>query len=90
MPALSPTMTEGKVIKWNVKEGDKIEVGDVICEIETDKATMAYQSTDKGYIAKITDETGSLALGRPLAILAKKADDLPSFKSYKFGATPAP
>ena len=55
MPALSPTMTEGKIVKWNVKEGDHIEVGDTICEIETDKATMAYESSEKGYIAKISD-----------------------------------
>jgi pyruvate/2-oxoglutarate dehydrogenase complex dihydrolipoamide acyltransferase (E2) component len=53
MPALSPTMTEGKIVKWNVKEGDLVDVGDTICEVETDKATVAFESNDKGYIAKV-------------------------------------
>lgn len=56
MPALSPTMTEGKIVKWNVKEGDHVDVGDSICEVETDKATVAFEATDKGYIAKILNE----------------------------------
>jgi len=43
MPALSPTMTEGKILKWLKKEGDKLEVGDVICDIETDKATVGFE-----------------------------------------------
>lgn len=56
MPALSPTMTEGKIIKWSVKEGDQIDVGDTICEVETDKATVPFESTDKGFIAKIVSD----------------------------------
>ena len=60
MPALSPTMSEGKIVKWNVKEGDLIDVGDTICEVETDKATVAFESNDKGYIAKILNEQGSI------------------------------
>jgi pyruvate/2-oxoglutarate dehydrogenase complex dihydrolipoamide acyltransferase (E2) component len=44
MPALSPTMTDGTILKWNFKEGDKIEMGDVLCEIQTDKATVGFES----------------------------------------------
>ena len=44
MSALSPTMTEGKIAQWNIKEGEKVEIGDVICEIQTDKATVGYES----------------------------------------------
>lgn len=53
MPALSPTMDKGKIVKWNIPEGGKIEVGDLICEIQTDKATVGYESLDEGYLAKI-------------------------------------
>ncbi len=86
MPALSPTMTEGRIVKWNVKEGDQVEVGDSICEVETDKATMAFESTEKGFIAKILNEEGMLGLGKPVAILTKKSDDVQAFKSYQFGS----
>ena len=53
MPALSPTMEEGKLAKWHVKEGDSVSSGDVIAEIETDKATMEVESIDEGKIGKI-------------------------------------
>ncbi|XP_028548071.1 dihydrolipoyllysine-residue acetyltransferase component 1 of pyruvate dehydrogenase complex, mitochondrial-like isoform X1 [Dendrobium catenatum] len=48
MPALSPTMDQGNIVKWRKKEGDKIDVGDVICEIETDKATLEFESLEEG------------------------------------------
>ena len=54
MPALSPTMEEGKLAKWLVKEGDKVSAGDIIAEIETDKATMEFEAVDEGILAKIT------------------------------------
>ncbi len=73
MPALSPTMTEGKIVKWNVKEGDLVDVGDTICEVETDKATVAFESNDKGYIAKVLNQQGTIQIGKPVAILAKKS-----------------
>lgn len=53
-------MTEGKIVKWNVKEGDHVDVGDSICEVETDKATVAFESADKGYIAKISGDEGTI------------------------------
>ena len=53
MPALSPTMTEGTLSKWNVKEGDQVTAGDVVAEIETDKATMELEAVDDGVIEKI-------------------------------------
>ncbi|HEV7293342.1 MAG TPA: biotin/lipoyl-containing protein, partial [Devosia sp.] len=53
MPALSPTMEEGKLAKWHVKEGDSVSSGDVIAEIETDKATMEVEAVDEGKIGKI-------------------------------------
>ena len=53
MPALSPTMAEGTIVKWNIPEGGKVEIGDVLCEIQTDKATVGYESQEEGYIAKI-------------------------------------
>ena len=55
MPALSPTMTEGKLAKWVVKEGDTVESGDVMAEIETDKATMEVEAVDEGKIGKILE-----------------------------------
>lgn len=58
MPALSPTMSEGKIVKWIIPEGGKVSVGDVICEIQTDKATMGYESQEDGYIAKIISGDG--------------------------------
>ena len=53
MPALSPTMTEGNLTKWLVKEGDEIKAGDILAEIETDKATMEVEAVDDGKIGKI-------------------------------------
>lgn len=53
MPSLSPTMTEGTIIKWHKKEGEKIDPGDVICEIQTDKAVVAYEIEDEAVLAKI-------------------------------------
>lgn len=53
MPALSPTMENGTISKWNKKVGDKVDIGDVMCEVTTDKATVGYESQEEGYIAKI-------------------------------------
>ena len=53
MPALSPTMEEGKLAKWHVKEGDAVKAGDILAEIETDKATMEFESIDEGRIARL-------------------------------------
>ncbi|MCT8265981.1 pyruvate dehydrogenase complex E1 component subunit beta [Afifella sp. JA880] len=71
MPALSPTMEEGKLSKWTVKEGDEVAAGDVIAEIETDKATMEVEAVDEGKIAKILVEEGTDAVkvNTPIALL---------------------
>ncbi|KAK6136127.1 hypothetical protein DH2020_030143 [Rehmannia glutinosa] len=70
MPALSPTMSQGNIAKWRKKEGDKIEVGDVICEIETDKATLEFECLEEGFLAKILVPEGSkdVPVGQPIAI----------------------
>src|SRR5579885_2702797 len=76
MPALSPTMTEGKLAKWHVKVGDKVTAGQVICEIETDKATMEVEAVDEGTVAKILVEEGTegVAVNTPILILAGEGE----------------
>src|SRR5690348_3601459 len=76
MPALSPTMTEGKLAKWHVKVGDKVTSGQVICEIETDKATMEVEAVDEGTVAKILVEEGTegVAVNTPIVILAAEGE----------------
>ena len=71
MPALSPTMTEGKLAKWLVKEGDTVKAGDIMAEIETDKATMEFEAVDEGVIEKIivSEGTEGVAVNTPIALL---------------------
>ena len=71
MPALSPTMTEGKLAKWLVKEGDTVKAGDIMAEIETDKATMEFEAVDEGVIEKImvAEGTEGVAVNTPIAVL---------------------
>ncbi|MBO6725260.1 MAG: pyruvate dehydrogenase complex dihydrolipoamide acetyltransferase [Rhizobiaceae bacterium] len=78
MPALSPTMEEGNLAKWLVKEGDKVEPGDVIAEIETDKATMEVEAVDEGTVAKIVVPAGTEAVkvNALIAILAGEGEDV--------------
>ncbi|NBB47209.1 pyruvate dehydrogenase complex dihydrolipoamide acetyltransferase [Rhizobium sp. CRIBSB] len=78
MPALSPTMEEGNLAKWLVKEGDKVKSGDVIAEIETDKATMEVEAVDEGIIAKIVVPAGTEAVkvNALIAILAEEGEDV--------------
>jgi len=77
MPALSPTMEEGTLAKWLVKEGDEVKSGDILAEIETDKATMEFEAVDEGKIAKILVPEGSegVKVGAPIAILASEGED---------------
>jgi pyruvate dehydrogenase E2 component (dihydrolipoamide acetyltransferase) len=77
MPALSPTMTEGKLAKWHVSVGDVVESGDVIAEIETDKATMEVEAVDEGKVGKIIIEEGSdaVAVNETIAILLEEDED---------------
>jgi pyruvate dehydrogenase E1 component beta subunit len=77
MPALSPTMTEGKLAKWSKKEGDKVSSGDVIAEIETDKATMEVESADEGILGRILvpEGTEAVAVNTPIALLLADGED---------------
>ena len=87
MPSLSPTMTTGIVVKWLKKEGEKVKAGENMFEVETDKATVAFEVQDDVYLAKIIAEAGSspLPLGAPVAILVDKADRVAAFSDYKEG-----
>src|SRR6476646_4181555 len=78
MPALSPTMEEGTLAKWLVKEGDEVKSGDILAEIETDKATMEFEAVDEGKIAKILvpEGTDGVKVGAPIAILASEGEDV--------------
>ena len=80
MPALSPTMTEGNIASWKVKEGDSFSAGDILLEIETDKASMDVEAQDDGIMAKITHGDGSkgVKVGTRIGVLAEPGDDLSS------------
>ena len=92
MPALSPTMEEGTLAKWLVKEGDTVKSGDIMAEIETDKATMEFEAVDEGVIAKILVGEGSdnVAVGAVIAILAEEGEDAAEVKTPAKSDTPAP
>ena len=78
MPALSPTMEEGTLAKWLKSEGDKIEIGDIIAEIETDKATMEFEAVDEGTLTKIMVDEGTegVAVGTVIAMMADEGEDV--------------
>ena len=88
MPALSPTMTEGNLAKWLKNEGDAIKAGDVIAEIETDKATMEVEAVDEGTLGKILVPAGTegVAVNAPIALLLEEGED----QSALDGGAPAP
>ena len=83
MPALSPTMEEGTLAKWLVKEGDVVKSGQILAEIETDKATMEFEAVDEGIVGKllIAEGTGGVKVNTPIAILLDEGE--------KLGAAPA-
>ncbi|KAJ7551544.1 hypothetical protein O6H91_06G019800 [Diphasiastrum complanatum] len=85
MPSLSPTMTQGNIAKWSKKEGDKVAAGDVLCEIETDKATLEMESMEEGYLAKILldDGTKDIPVGKPIAIFVENEEDVAKFNNYQ-------
>ncbi|WP_294189616.1 pyruvate dehydrogenase complex dihydrolipoamide acetyltransferase [uncultured Sphingomonas sp.] len=89
MPALSPTMEEGTLAKWLVKEGDTVRSGDIMAEIETDKATMEFEAVDEGTIAKITvpEGTDGVKVGAVIALLAGEGEDAGSVSGE---STPKP
>src|ERR1700691_4665290 len=78
MPALSPTMEKGNLAKWLKKEGDTVKTGDVIAEIETDKATMEYEAVDDGVIAKIVvpEGTADVPVNQLIAVMAQEGEDV--------------
>ena len=79
MLALSPTMEEGTIVTWNKKEGDTISTGEVLCEVETDKATMDYESIQEGTLLKILVKAGEGAkVEQPIAIIGKKGENIDS------------
>lgn len=88
MPALSPTMEQGKLAKWLKKEGDKVSSGDAIAEIETDKATMEVEAVDEGVIGRImiAEGTEGVAVNTPIAVLLSEGEDAAALKGY--GAEP--
>src|SRR5437868_3241703 len=92
MPALSPTMEKGNLAKWLKKEGDKVKSGDVIAEIETDKATMEVEAVDEGTIAKILvpEGTQDVAVNDVIAVMAGDGEDVKAAGAGAGAAKPAP
>lgn len=84
LPALSPTMTMGTVQRWEKKVGEKLSEGDLLAEIETDKATIGFEVQEEGYLAKIlvSEGTRDVPLGTPLCIIVEKESDIGAFKDY--------
>jgi pyruvate dehydrogenase E2 component (dihydrolipoamide acetyltransferase) len=77
MPKLSDTMEEGVIAKWNVQEGDTVESGDIVAEVETDKATMEVEVFDAGTILKIlVDEGDAVPLGKVMAVIGEEGEDI--------------
>jgi pyruvate dehydrogenase E2 component (dihydrolipoamide acetyltransferase) len=92
MPALSPTMEKGNLAKWFKKEGDKVKPGDVIAEIETDKATMEYEAVDEGTLAKIVvpEGTQDVPVQSLIAVLAEEGEDVKAAAAAAGKSAPAP
>src|SRR6516165_10106530 len=91
MPALSPTMTEGKIARWVKNEGDEVRAGDVLAEIETDKATMEVEAVDEGVLAKIVIPEGTehVAVNTPIALIASNGESVGELAA-KLTPKPAP
>src|SRR6187431_331335 len=93
MPALSPTMEKGNLAKWLKKEGDKVKSGDVIAEIETDKATMEVEAVDEGTLAKIVipEGTADVPVNQVIAVLAGEGEEVKAAAGAgKAASAPAP
>ena len=84
MPALSPTMTQGNIARWKVQEGDEVRAGDSVAEIETDKATMEFESQEDGYVAKICvgDGAQNVPVGAIVAVMVEEKEHVGAFASY--------
>src|ERR1700741_4457855 len=96
MPALSPTMEEGKLAKWHVKEGDTVKSGDILAEIETDKSTMEFEAVDEGKIGKLLVPEGAehIKVNAPIAMLLEEGETAPKAQKPSppagEGARPSP
>ncbi|PQV57829.1 pyruvate dehydrogenase E1 component beta subunit [Defluviimonas denitrificans] len=92
MPALSPTMEEGKLAKWLVKEGDTVSSGDILAEIETDKATMEFEAVDEGIVGKIlvAEGTDGVKVNTPIAVLVEEGESADAAPAPKAEAAAAP
>lgn len=92
LPALSPTMEHGTIVSWQKQEGDQLSEGDLLCEIETDKATMGFETPEEGYLAKIIipEGTKDIPIGKLLCIIVENQDDVAAFKDFKDDGTVAP
>src|SRR5438874_45193 len=90
MPALSPTMEKGNLAKWLKNEGDKVKAGDVIAEIETDKATMEVEAVDEGTLGKILvpEGTADVAVNTPIAVILGEGEDKSAIKQAGQPAEP--
>src|SRR5919108_4548233 len=91
MPALSPTMTEGNLAKWLKKEGDEVHSGDILAEIETDKATMEFEAVDDGRVGKILVPEGAqgIKVNQPIALLLAEDEDASALERFS-AAAPQP
>ena len=90
MPALSPTMEEGTLAKWHVKEGDKVKSGQILAEIETDKATMEFEAVDEGTIGSIlvAEGTAGVKVNAPIAVLIEDGESVPAAPKAAAAAAP--
>ena len=86
MPALSPTMSEGNLLTWSKKEGDKVNVGDILCEIQTDKATIGFESQEEGYLAKIIipQDSKQVEVGKLIGLLVEEKEDVAKVDVSKY------
>ncbi|KAG7400051.1 pyruvate dehydrogenase complex dihydrolipoamide acetyltransferase component (E2) [Phytophthora boehmeriae] len=91
LPSLSPTMETGNMSKWNLKEGDEITAGTIVCEIETDKAVVDYEATDDMFLAKILIPEGAenIPVGQPMMVVCEEQEDVAAFKEFKVEDAPA-
>ncbi|KAE9553063.1 hypothetical protein FO519_003743 [Halicephalobus sp. NKZ332] len=87
LPALSPTMESGTIVSWQKKEGDQLSEGDLLCEIETDKATMGFETPEEGYLAKILLHEGAkdVPIGKLLCVIVESQEDVAAFANYTEG-----
>ncbi len=91
MPALSPTMTEGTLAKWLKGEGESVAPGDIIAEVETDKATMEIEAIEEGVLARIlvSEGTEGVPINTPIAVLLEEGEDKAAADSFAASAAPA-